>query len=101
MADTAVPTIMEIVHDLGGSGDPKTVVPALLLLRDALGSLASDIDQAVSDWLDDHPEATTTVEDGSITYAKLNSSLAGMVDIHFGIAEVDGQQTLVIVDDRS
>jgi len=30
---------------------------------------------AVDDWLDDHPEATTTVEDGAITEAKLNDSL--------------------------
>ena len=34
----------------------------------------------VSDWLDDHPEATTTVEDGAITYAKLDSSLQGSID---------------------
>lgn len=38
------------------------------------------IDSAVSDWLDDHPEATTTVEDGSITKAKLDSNLQGTVD---------------------
>lgn len=31
--------------------------------------------EAVSAWLDEHPEATTTVEDGSITSAKLNSAL--------------------------
>ena len=30
----------------------------------------------VDDWLDEHPEATTTVEDGSITAAKLHSDLA-------------------------
>lgn len=36
--------------------------------------------QAVYDWLDDHPEATTTVEDGSITKAKLDSSLQEIVD---------------------
>lgn len=30
--------------------------------------------QAVSDWLDAHPEATTTVQDGSITKAKISSS---------------------------
>ena len=35
----------------------------------------SVVEQAVSDWLDAHPEATTTVEDGSITEAKLESSL--------------------------
>lgn len=32
--------------------------------------------QAISDWLNAHPEATTTVLDGSITEAKLNSALA-------------------------
>ena len=30
--------------------------------------------EAIDAWLDDHPEATTTVEDGSITNAKLASS---------------------------
>lgn len=35
------------------------------------------ITTAVDAWLDDHPEATTTVEDGAITEAKLNSSLQG------------------------
>lgn len=38
------------------------------------------IESAVSDWLDDHPEATTTVQDGSITKAKLDNSLQGTVD---------------------
>lgn len=38
------------------------------------------ITTAVNEWLDDHPEATTTVEDGAISYAKLNSSLQGTVD---------------------
>lgn len=38
------------------------------------------ITAAVNDWLDDHPEATTTVEDGAISYAKLDSSLQGTVD---------------------
>ena len=35
---------------------------------------------AVDDWLEDHPEATTTVQDGAITKAKLNASLQGTVD---------------------
>ena len=39
-----------------------------------------DIAEAVSDWLDDHPEATTTVEDGSITKAKLDEDLQETVD---------------------
>ena len=35
------------------------------------------IADAVDDWLDDHPEATTTVADGSITKAKLDRSVVG------------------------
>lgn len=38
------------------------------------------IESAVNGWLDDHPEATTTVQDGSITKAKLDSNLQGTVD---------------------
>lgn len=41
------------------------------------------IEQAVTDWLDDHPEATTTVEDGSITEAKLAQ------DVLADLAEVE------------
>jgi len=38
------------------------------------------IESAVSEWLDDHPEATTTVQDGSITKAKLDNNLQETVD---------------------
>lgn len=41
---------------------------------------AEDITQAVDDWLDEHPDATTTVEDGSITLAKLHSDLKDYID---------------------
>lgn len=37
------------------------------------------VDEAVSDWLDDHPEATTTVVDGAITMPKLNSALQNKI----------------------
>ena len=39
-----------------------------------------DIAEAVDDWLDEHPEATTTVEDGSITKAKLDSNLQSDIE---------------------
>ena len=38
-----------------------------------------DIEQAVYDWLNEHPEATTTVQDGSITEAKLAAALAAKI----------------------
>ena len=39
-----------------------------------------DIAGAVEDWLDEHPEATTTLEDGAVTFAKLHESLRGKVE---------------------
>lgn len=49
------------------------------------------IESAVDNWLDDHPEATTTVRDGSITKAKLDSNLQGTVD------EVDDLKDIVAI----
>lgn len=42
-------------------------------LQDAI--LGGPIDEAVQDWLDRHPEATTTVQDGSLTVEKFSDSL--------------------------
>ena len=39
-----------------------------------IGADPSDIEQAVTDWLDDHPDATTTVSDGSLTTVKQSQS---------------------------
>ena len=44
---------------------------------------------AVSDWLDDHPEATTTVEDGSVTLAKLHSGVIDSTLSTQGAAEAE------------
>lgn len=35
----------------------------------------AQVDASVSDWLDNHPEATTTVEDGSLTEEKFSDAL--------------------------
>lgn len=51
------------------------------------------IGEAVSDWLTDHPEATTTVADGSITEQKLASSVAQKVNAVTQLSdEIDGMQ---------
>lgn len=52
----------------------------------------SDISSAVADWLDEHPEATTTVQDGSITKAKLDTNLQGTVD---KVDEIDGLESRI------
>lgn len=46
----------------------------------AVGLSPAEIKAEIDAWLDEHPEATTTVEDGAISYAKLDSSLQGSVD---------------------
>ena len=45
---------------------------------------------AIDQWLDDHPEATTTVQDGTITRAKLNAELKNYVMPEFFGAVGDG-----------
>lgn len=41
---------------------------------------AQRIGEVIDDWLDDHPEATTTVQDGAITPAKLSQSAVDFVN---------------------
>lgn len=38
------------------------------------------IEDATSDWMDAHPEASTTVQDGAITEKKLHENLAGKIN---------------------
>lgn len=42
---------------------------------DITEAYAAEITQAVYEWLEEHPEATTTVEDGSITTKKFNKEV--------------------------
>lgn len=44
-------------------------------LQSEIENIPEVIEQDVTDWLNDHPEATTTVQDGSITEAKLADAL--------------------------
>ena len=55
-------------------------VGVTIALIKALGGSNETITQAVNDWLDEHPEATTTVQDGSITEAKLAEALAAKIN---------------------
>jgi len=77
MADntTELEVLDEIVDTLGGqSGQYETVVPVLQQIKELLAAGITDpeaIAEAVAAWLDEHPEATTTVQDGSITGVKI------------------------------
>lgn len=69
MATTAVEAIGEIITNLGGTPHGKTVVEALEELKALIGEGIVDPD-VVEQVLAEHPEWTTTVQDGSITFAK-------------------------------
>lgn len=74
--DTATST------DVGKALKVKTVAGGKVTqweFGDAGGADPAVIEQAVSDWLDEHPEATTTVEDGSISRAKLSAEVSNLL----------------------
>ena len=92
--DVSVPTYQELqaVEEtvLGKLNRPATNGTAGQILRtngDGTTSWITEgtptdeqVAEAVEDWLEDHPDATTTVEDGSITRAKLHSNLSDEID---------------------
>lgn len=60
----------------GQGAEAKAVGDAIDELRGAISDITvGGVDAVVEQWLDDHPEATTTVQDGSITSEKLTSAL--------------------------
>lgn len=74
---------------------PSTGVNGQILTKTNEGVQWSDagtptdtqVSEAVSDWLDDHPDATTTVADGSITVEKLDSDVLEMLNAGGGLSE--------------
>lgn len=65
---------------------------------------ADTIKASVDEWLEDHPEATTTVQDGAISYAKLDSTLkekaddVGELKTHLHDVTVDGYNLIKIAE---
>lgn len=57
------------------------VIPAVDAAFQDAPHLQEVVIQATGDWLDEHPEATTTVQDGSITSLKLGSGAVTSVKI--------------------
>lgn len=86
---TSLGVLHEILNNLGDSNTYNYVVDALEALLNVLGE--GGIGQAVSDWLAAHPEATTTVQNGSITLLKLANDVKSAIN---GKAESSDLQTL-------
>lgn len=68
-------------------------------LRSSIGigpKVTKAIDDATRDWLDDHPEATTTVEDDSITNVKLKDGSVNSRTIENGSITTDDIADLAV-----
>lgn len=52
----------------------------IILAAATIALSETQIQDSVDNWLDEHPEATTTVQDGSITKVKLDENLQGKID---------------------
>ena len=68
--------------------------------------LTDDVDESVQNWLDSHPEATTTVQDGAITEAKLEDGSITVSKLHdslkaFATPEMFGAKGDGATDDTS
>lgn len=72
MAQTLVPFPISPDSKLGTEGQIlSTLANGLTRWINPISPTDEQAAEAISAWLDDHPEATTTVQDGSITTAKL------------------------------
>lgn len=82
LTEAITPMQTASASDVGKALSPKTVADGKVTEWEFIEATVDpeDIGEAVDAWLDDHPEATTTVQDGSITKAKLDASLAASVD---------------------
>ena len=67
--------------------------------KDGADATDEQVQAAADAWLNAHPEATTTVQDGSITEAKLSESLAGKISSAGYVYDEDGAKySMAVVD---
>ena len=89
-------------EDVGKALKVKTVTDGKVTkweFGEAGGADPEAIEQVVTDWLDEHPEATTTVEDRSLTVAKFTDSAQSQVVNNYVTPEMFGAKGDGVTDD--
>lgn len=66
---------------------------------EAVQEFEDDIRDETSNWLDEHPEATTTVQDGAITKAKINTEFLPEIENAYVTPEMFGAKGDGVTDD--
>lgn len=94
-------------NDLSLGVDFETGLARLYVNDEPIGEAVRVADEErmqtlVDDWLDSHPEATTTVQDGSITEVKLASEVSSkFTDLHDEILSKNAERIQEIAVERS
>lgn len=70
-------------------------------INEVNGHFLDGIDVAVENWLDDHPEATTTVQDGSLTEVKFTDALKLKTVNNYVTPEMFGAKGDGVTDDST
>ena len=81
--ESAIPAVDSTLSTQGAAADAKIVGDELTNVKADLAEyeqiFTADVDESVSNWLNEHPEATTTVQDGSLTEAKFTDDLKDQI----------------------
>lgn len=91
-----VSEMRELVEQIEGDAETASnAANTAVAAKNSALEIQQDVHQytasAIDDWLDNHPEATTTVQDGSLTYKKLVNGTLGFVTPEMFGAKGDGE----------
>lgn len=103
MADKIIFKTLMLKGDAGNPTDEQTqaAVDEYMQHHPEAAIDETIINSAVSDWLDDHPEATTSIEDGSLTESKFSDTLKLSAIKDYVTPEMFGAKGDGITDDSS
>lgn len=91
-----VSEMRQLVEQIEGDAETaSSAADTAVAAKNSALEIQQDVHQytasAIDDWLDNHPEATTTVQDGSLTYKKLVTGTLGFVTPEMFGAKGDGE----------
>lgn len=83
------------------TGQVEPATKEFLGTNEGIAQITPPINSSLRQWLDDHPEATTTVQDGAITKPKINNQLWLTIDNDYVVPEMFGAVGDGVTDDTA
>lgn len=81
------------------TGQVAPATKEFLSTSEGIAQITPPINSSVRQWLDEHPEATTTVQDGAITELKINSMFLPYIKNNYVTPEMFGAKGDGVADD--